>query len=56
VNEFEVGMGVGGNDKQSNGKHHEEARSAQVAFFKDIKSLVTAVEEMSNPFSKSILI
>ena len=50
VNEFEVGMGVGGNDKQSNGKHHEEARSAQVAFFKDTKSLVTAVEEMSNPF------
>ena len=50
VNEFEVGMGVRGNDKQSNRKHHEEARSTQVAFFKDTKSLVTAVEEMGNPF------
>ena len=24
VNKFEVGMEVRGNDKQSNGKHHEE--------------------------------
>ena len=50
VNEFEVGMDVKGSDKQPNEKHHEEARSAQVAYFKDTKSLVTTIEEMGNPF------
>ena len=50
VNEFEVGMDVKESDKQPNEKHHEEARSAQVAYFKNTKSLVTAVEELGNPF------
>ena len=51
VNEFEVGVHMGkGNDKKSNTKHHEEARSTQLSFFKDTRSLVAVLEEMGNPF------
>ena len=51
VNEFEVGVQMGkGNDKKSSTKHHEEARSTQLSFFKDTRSLVAVLEEMGNPF------
>ena len=49
VNEFEPGM-VLDTDPKENSIHHEEQRSFQVSFHTDVKSLVTAVEEMGNPF------
>ena len=35
---------------KENSKHHEEHRSFQVTFFKDVKSLAAAVEDLGNPF------
>ena len=31
-------------------RHHEEVPSVQKAFAKDVKSLITVIEEMGNPF------
>ena len=49
VNEFEAGMAPDTGAKE-NSKHHEEHRSFQVSFFKDVKSLAAAVEDLGNPF------
>ena len=37
-------------DPTENSIHHEEQRSFQVSFHTDVKSLVTAMEKMGNPF------
>jgi len=47
VNEFEAGM-VPDTGTKENSKHHEEHRSFQVTFFKDVKSLAAAVEDLGN--------
>ena len=31
-------------------RHHEQIESVQKAFAKDVKSLITVIEEMGNPF------
>ena len=49
VNEFEAGM-VPDTGTKENSKHHEEHRSFQVTFFKDVKSFAAAVEDLGNPF------
>ena len=49
VNEFEAGMAPDTGAKE-NSKHHEEHRSFQVSFFKHVKSLAAAVEDLGNPF------
>ena len=49
VNEFEAGMALDTGTKE-NSKHHEEHRSFQVSFFKDVKSLAAAVEDLGNSF------
>ena len=49
VNEFEAGM-VPDTGTEENSKHHEEHRSFQVSFFKDVKSLAAAVEDLGNNF------
>ena len=48
VNEFEAGM-VPDTGTKENSQHHEEHRSFQVTFFKAMKSLVAAVEDLENP-------
>ena len=58
VNEFENEMKVASsNDVKTD--HHEENRSLQMTFFKDVKSLVAAMEGLGNPFmeeSKELLV
>ena len=49
VNEFDAGMDPDAKAKE-NLKHHEEHRSFQISFHQDVKSLVTAVEDLGNPF------
>jgi len=49
VNEFEAGM-VPDTGTKENSKKKEEHRSFQVTFFKDVKSLAAAVEDLGNPF------
>ena len=49
VNEFEAGMAPDTGAKE-NSKQHEEHRSFQVSFFKDVKSLAAAVGDLGNPF------
>ena len=49
VNKFEAGM-VLDTDPKENSIHHEKQTSFQVSFNTDVKSLVTAVEEMGNAF------
>lgn len=49
VNEFEAGM-VPDTGTMENSKHYEEHRSFQVTFFKDVKSLAAAVEDLGNCF------
>ena len=51
VNEFEAGMATDTGTNE-NVKHHEEHRSFQVSFFKDVKSLAAAVEDLGNPLLK----
>ena len=36
--------------KPNNQEHHEQTPSTQKTFFKDVKSLITAMEEYGNPF------
>ena len=36
--------------QDENVKHHKEHRSFQVSFFKDVKSVAAAVEDLGNPF------
>ena len=48
VNEFEAGV-VPDTGTKKNSRHHEEHRSFQVSFFKDVKSLAAAVEDLGNP-------
>ena len=32
-------------------KHHEEAKSTRLSFAKDVKSLISAIDDMGNPFT-----
>ena len=48
VNEFDASMMM---EAEAQGAdHHEVQRSFQVAFFKDVKSLVATMEDLGNPF------
>ena len=49
VNEFEAGM-VPDIATKENSKHHDEHRSFRVSFFKNVKSLAAALEDLGNPF------
>ena len=47
INELEAGMAPDTGTKE-NSKHHGEHRSFQVSFFKDVKSLAAALEDLGN--------
>lgn len=49
VNTFEAAMAPDPAAKETS-KHREEHRSFQVSFFKNVKSLAEAVEDLGNPF------
>ena len=58
VNEFEYEMKVASNSDVKT-DHHEENRSFQMTFFKDVKSLVASMEDLGNPYmedSKELLV
>ena len=48
VSEFEASMTT--EVEVQGADHHEVQRSFQVSFFKDVKSLVTTIEDFGNPF------
>ena len=48
VSEFEASMTT--EVEVQGADHHEVQRSSQVSFFKDMKSLVTTIEDFGNPF------
>ena len=48
VSEFEASMTT--EVEFQGADHHEVQRSFQVSFFKDVKSLVTTIEDFGNPF------
>ena len=49
VNEFEAGMAPETNVGDTS-LHHEAQKSFQVSFYKDVKSLVSTMEDLGNPF------
>jgi hypothetical protein len=50
VNEFEVDMNGEANHQIPVTAHHEVYKSFQTSFLKDVKALVTTMEELGNPF------
>ena len=52
VSEFEASMTT--EVEVQGAYHHEVQRSFQVSFFKDVKSLVTTIEDFGNPFLEEI--
>ena len=47
VNEFEA---LESRNQTTDHRHHEQHRGVQTSFFNEVKSLVTVIEEMGNPF------
>ena len=47
VEDFEEGYDE---DSSNSGGHHEQTKSVQDQFVKDVRALVAAIEEMGNPF------
>ena len=47
IQEFEIGS-----KKSDSTHHHDQTRSVQVSFIKDVCSLVTAMEHFGNPFEE----
>lgn len=47
IQEFEIGS-----KKSDNTRHHDQTASVQVAFIKDVRSLVGAMEHFGNPFEE----
>ena len=49
IQEFE---GSSGKRQNTNGRHHEQKRHAQMAFAEDVRSLSRAMGDMENPFAE----
>lgn len=50
INEFENSMVTGSTQAVHSAKHHEDTRSLQSLFYRDVTALTRAIEEMGNPF------
>lgn len=50
INEFEASMVPECRETEQNAKHHEDTRSLQSLFYRDVVSLTRTIEEMGNPF------
>ena len=59
IEEFQSSISPQEQHKESHGQHHEQTKSIQVAFLKQVKDLSNVIEEMGNPFideSKDLLV
>ena len=50
INEFEASMVTECPETEQSAKHHEDTRSLQSLFYRDVVSLTRTIEEMGNPF------
>ena len=50
INEFEASMVTECPETEQIAKHHEDTRSLQSLFYRDVASLTRTIEEMGNPF------
>ncbi len=50
INEFENSMVTGSTQDEHRAKHHEDTRSLQSLFYRDVTALTRATEEMGNSF------
>ena len=50
INEFEASIVTESTQNKQNGKHHEDTRSLQSLFYRDVTALTRTIEEMGNPF------
>ena len=50
INEFEASIVKESTQNKQNGKHHEDTRSLQSLFYRDVTALTRTIEEMGNPF------
>ena len=50
INEFEASMVTECMETEHSEKHHEDTRSLQSLFYRDVVSLTRTIEEMGNPF------
>ena len=51
IAEFEASTDTGEEMKPGSTKHHEEAKSTQLSFAKDVRSLISVIDDMGNPFT-----
>ena len=52
IREFECSIAPNEGEESGTAKHHEDTKSLQVKFRKDVSALATTMEEMGNPFSE----
>ena len=50
INEFETSIATGSTQAKQSAKHHEDTKSLQSLFYRDVTALTRTVEEMGNPF------
>lgn len=50
IGEFEISTEK---RKETDTRHHEQTRHAQLAFARDVKALTAAIDDMGNPFCES---
>ena len=50
INEFEASMVTECTETEQSEKHHEDTKSLQSLFYRDVVSLTRTIEEMGNPF------
>lgn len=50
INEFEASMVTECTEIEQSAKHHEDTRSLQSLFYRDVASLTRTIQEMGNPF------
>ena len=53
ITEFEASSETEERMKPGSTKHHEEARTTQLFFAKDVKSLISVIEDMGKPFTEA---
>ena len=51
IAEFEASSDTDEGMKPGSTKHHEEEKSTQISFAKDVKSLISVIDVMGNPFT-----
>ena len=57
IHEFEASMvSESGTQTEQSAKHHEDGRSLQSQFYRDVTALARTIEEMGNPFMEKLKI